>query len=105
MDVGFIGLGHMGEPMAARILKAGHALTLCDIRRENVEMAAVTVEELLGFRPATFTDLEEMVNAIPDLGMVDVVTDPSVHHTVVCQALDLGRTCRLRKRYQPESGC
>ena len=35
MDVGFIGLGHMGEPMAARILKAGHALTLCDIRRER----------------------------------------------------------------------
>ena len=65
-------------------------VALCDIRRENVEMAAETVEELLGFRPATFTDLEEMVNAIPDLGMVDVVTDPSVHHTVVCQALDLG---------------
>ena len=65
-------------------------VALCDIRRENVEMAAATVEELLGFRPETFTDLEEMVNAIPDLGMVDVVTDPSVHHTVVCQALDLG---------------
>ena len=65
-------------------------VALCDIRRENVEMAAETVEELLGFRPETFTDLEEMVNAIPDLGMVDVVTDPSVHHTVVCQALDLG---------------
>ena len=31
-----------------------------------------------------------MAKAIPDLGMVDVVTDPSVHHTVVCQALNLG---------------
>ena len=35
MDVGFIGLGHMGQPMAANILKAGHALTVCDIRRER----------------------------------------------------------------------
>ena len=63
---------------------------LCDIKQENVEMAAVKVEELLGYAPQTFTDLEAMAKAIPDLAMVDVVTDPSVHHTVVCQALDLG---------------
>jgi len=65
-------------------------VALCDIRRENVELAATEVEELLGSKPATFTDLGEMTKAIPDLGMIDVVTDPSVHHTVVCQALDLG---------------
>ena len=65
-------------------------VALCDIRRENVELAATEVEELLGCKPATFTDLGAMAKAIPDLGMVDVVTDPSVHHTVVCQALDLG---------------
>ena len=45
---------------------------------------------MLGSKPATFTDLGKMAKAIPDLGMVDVVTDPSVHHTVVCQALNLG---------------
>jgi len=65
-------------------------VALCDIRRENVELAATEAEELLGSKPATFTDLGEMAKAVPDLGMVDVVTDPSVHHTVVCQALDLG---------------
>ena len=65
-------------------------VALCDIRRENVELAATEVEELLGSKPATFTDLGAMAKAIPDLEMVDVVTDPSVHHTVVCQALDLG---------------
>ncbi len=65
-------------------------VALCDIRRENVELAATEVEGLLGSKPATFTDLGEMTKAIPDLGMIDVVTDPSVHHTVVCQALDLG---------------
>ena len=65
-------------------------VALCDIRRENVELAATEVEELLGSKPATFTDVGAMAKAIPDLEMVDVVTDPSVHHTVVCQALDLG---------------
>src|SRR6202162_3097121 len=28
MDVGFIGLGHMGTPMARNLLKAGHRLTV-----------------------------------------------------------------------------
>ena len=63
---------------------------LCDIRRENVEMAAKEAEELLGVRPQVFTDIEEMARETVDLAAVDVVTDPSVHHEVVCQALDLG---------------
>ena len=63
---------------------------LCDLNRDNAELAAKEVEELLGFKPPIFTDMEAMVQAIPDLMAVDVVTDPSVHHTVVCQALDLG---------------
>ena len=70
---------------------------LCDIRRENAELAAAEAEKLLGVRPAIFTDLEEMVRQIPDLTAVDVVTDPSVHHTVVCQALDLGLHVMVEK--------
>jgi 3-hydroxyisobutyrate dehydrogenase-like beta-hydroxyacid dehydrogenase len=34
MKVGFIGLGRMGHPMAANILKAGYELTIHDLRRE-----------------------------------------------------------------------
>ncbi len=34
MKVGFIGLGHMGKHMAANILKAGHELTITDLRSE-----------------------------------------------------------------------
>ena len=34
MKVGFIGLGNMGNPMAANILKARHDLTVYDVRRE-----------------------------------------------------------------------
>jgi 3-hydroxyisobutyrate dehydrogenase len=32
MRVGFIGLGHMGEPMSRNVLAAGHDLAVCDIR-------------------------------------------------------------------------
>ena len=63
---------------------------LCDIRRENVELAANEAEELLGVRPQVFTNVETMARETGDLAAVDVVTDPSVHHDVVCQALDLG---------------
>ena len=34
MNVGFIGLGNMGNPMAANILKAQYNLTVYDLRRE-----------------------------------------------------------------------
>jgi 3-hydroxyisobutyrate dehydrogenase len=35
MKLGFIGVGNMGNPMAANLLKAGHALQVFDIRRES----------------------------------------------------------------------
>ena len=34
MKVGFVGLGNMGNPMATNLLKAGHQLTVHDLRRE-----------------------------------------------------------------------
>ncbi len=45
MKVGFIGLGAMGNPMAANLQKAGHELTIHDIRREqgrNLEDSGAT---------------------------------------------------------------
>jgi 3-hydroxyisobutyrate dehydrogenase len=35
MKIGFIGVGNIGAPIAGQLLKAGHALTVNDIRREN----------------------------------------------------------------------
>ena len=37
MRIGFIGLGNMGGPMAMNLLKAGHELTVHDLRREAAE--------------------------------------------------------------------
>jgi len=37
MKIGFIGLGNMGGPMALNLMKAGHALTVFDVRRESAK--------------------------------------------------------------------
>ena len=63
---------------------------VCDIRAENAELAAAEAAQLFGVRPKVCTKLDELVQQVPDLEAVDVVTDPSVHHEVVCEALDLG---------------
>ncbi len=45
MNVGFIGLGNMGNPMAANLLKARYNLTVHDLRREmgrSLEVAGAT---------------------------------------------------------------
>ena len=37
MDIGFIGLGAMGRPMAVNLLKAGYHLTVYDLNHEAVQ--------------------------------------------------------------------
>lgn len=37
MKIAFIGLGHMGAPMAHNLLKAGHSLTVFDVVQANVD--------------------------------------------------------------------
>ena len=36
MDIGFIGLGNMGAPMARRLIEAGHKLVVYDTRNDAV---------------------------------------------------------------------
>lgn len=40
MDIGFIGLGHMGFPMALRLIEAGHAVVAFDARPEVIGQLA-----------------------------------------------------------------
>ncbi len=37
MELGFIGLGRMGQPMARRLVEAGHDVTVFDTRRDAIE--------------------------------------------------------------------
>ena len=47
IEIGFIGLGEMGRPMAKNLIKAGFQLTVYDIRKETMEEL-----EKLGAKPA-----------------------------------------------------
>jgi 2-hydroxy-3-oxopropionate reductase len=50
MNIGFIGLGIMGKPMAKLLLKAGHSLVVYDLFKESVkEVVEVGAQE--GFSP------------------------------------------------------
>ena len=45
MDIGFIGLGKMGFPMARRLIEAKHQLIVFDQRREAVERLLVLLSQ------------------------------------------------------------
>ena len=64
MNAGFIGVGNMGNPMAANMIKAGHQLTVHDLRRESatnlLEMGAEWADTPAGCvagKDAVFTSL------------------------------------------------
>ena len=102
--LGLVGCGGMGN---RHMLGLRHLVqspfnnvelcALCDIKRENAEMAASEVKKLLDLEVDIFTDLEAMVHSVSDLHAVDIVTDPSTHHDVVCNALDLGLNVMVEK--------
>ncbi|MAE60982.1 MAG: hypothetical protein CMJ49_06445 [Planctomycetaceae bacterium] len=104
MRLGLVGCGGMGtrhiygmHQLAQTPFNNIELCALCDVRRENAELAADEAEKLLGARPEIFTDLGEMARRMPGLAAVDVVTDPSAHHTVVCAALQLGLHVMVEK--------
>ena len=78
MELGFIGTGTMGNPMACCLIEAGHQLTVHDLRRENTtnlcEMGAHWAEN-----PAAVAAASEVVfTSLPGPAEVEyVVTDPS----------------------------
>ncbi len=64
MKVGFIGCGNMGNPMASNLIKAGHQLTVHDLRREAatnlLELGATwadTPKDTVGGNEVVFTSL------------------------------------------------
>jgi 3-hydroxyisobutyrate dehydrogenase-like beta-hydroxyacid dehydrogenase len=75
MDIGFIGLGKMGFPMARRLIEAGHHLIVFDTRKEVMEQLVVRGAEA-GASPKDVADRTETVMAsLPSLqASLDVAT-------------------------------
>src|SRR5208282_3864073 len=78
MDIGFIGLGNMGLPMARRLLDAGYGVVVYDTRQEAI--GNLTARGAVAARsPAEVADAAETVMAslpTPDI-VLAVATGPS----------------------------
>ena len=65
MRVGFIGIGAMGWPMAANVLKGGHELTVYDLDRTRAEKFAAEVGGRAAASLAEVADNEVVVTMLP----------------------------------------
>ena len=62
---------------------------VCDQRLGAAEEAAGLAEEILGARPAVYSDHEELISS-GAVQALDLVADPSAHHTIAVPALEAG---------------
>src|SRR5215813_4945943 len=75
MDIGFIGLGKMGFPMARRLIEAGHRLTVFDTLAAAVD-GLVPLGAKAGASPKDIADeIETVMASLPSLqASLDVAT-------------------------------
>ncbi|SAK73051.1 3-hydroxyisobutyrate dehydrogenase [Caballeronia temeraria] len=65
MRIGFIGLGHMGGPMAANLLKAGHAVTAFDLVPAALDAAKAAGATLAASPRAAAEGAEVVITMLP----------------------------------------
>ncbi len=65
-------------------------VAILDLDLGVAERAADEAEQLLGRRPAVYTDLAELLND-REVEAIDIVTDPRTHHTIAIAAMEAGR--------------
>ncbi|HZP70308.1 MAG TPA: NAD(P)-dependent oxidoreductase [Pseudolabrys sp.] len=95
MDIGFIGLGNMGQPMARRLIEAGHKLVVYDTRNDAVA-PLVAIGAQLASSPADVADRVETVMAsLPSLQVSEKVAIGEggvVHGKRIRRFIDLSTT-------------
>ncbi|SAK51525.1 3-hydroxyisobutyrate dehydrogenase [Caballeronia catudaia] len=65
MQIGFVGLGHMGGPMAANLLKAGHAVTAFDLVPAALDAAKAAGATLAASPRAAAEGAEVVITMLP----------------------------------------
>jgi 3-hydroxyisobutyrate dehydrogenase-like beta-hydroxyacid dehydrogenase len=68
MQIGFVGLGNMGHPMASNILKAGHSLRVYNRTRERAESLAGA---MVVSSPAEASQAEAVITMLADDAAVE----------------------------------
>jgi 3-hydroxyisobutyrate dehydrogenase-like beta-hydroxyacid dehydrogenase len=95
MDIGFIGLGNMGGPMARRLIEAGHKLIVYDTRNDAVA-PLVALGAKLASSPADVADRVETVMAslpsVPISAKVATGEGGIIHGKRIKRYIDLSTT-------------
>jgi 3-hydroxyisobutyrate dehydrogenase-like beta-hydroxyacid dehydrogenase len=95
MDIGFIGLGNMGQPMARRLIEAGHTLVIYDTRNDAVA-PLVALGAKLASSPQDVADRVETVMAsLPSLQISQKVAlgeGGVIHGKRIKRLIDLSTT-------------
>ena len=95
MDIGFIGLGNMGQPMARRLIEAGHTLVVYDTRNDAVA-PLVAMGAKLASSPQDVADRVETVMAsLPSLDISRKVATGEggvIHGKRIKRFIDLSTT-------------
>ncbi|HEV7625169.1 MAG TPA: NAD(P)-binding domain-containing protein, partial [Streptomyces sp.] len=106
-DIGFVGLGNMGGPMASRLADAGYRMRLYDSRPEVTdELASATGATGTGSAAAAAEGVDAVVLMLPDSDTVETV----VHDSGLLGAMrpgtvliDMGSSEPLRTRALAEA--
>src|ERR1700731_2987204 len=67
MDIGFIGLGKMGFPMARRLIEAKHQLTVFATRKEALEKLVALGAQAASSRKDVADGAETVLASLPSL--------------------------------------
>jgi 3-hydroxyisobutyrate dehydrogenase-like beta-hydroxyacid dehydrogenase len=92
MKIGFIGLGAMGRPMAANLIRAGHTLQAYDLRRvEGFSVASSVAEASRG--------CELLFTSLPGPAEVEAIA-PQLESPLVWFDLSTNSPSRVRRLHQ-----
>ena len=95
MDIGFIGLGRMGFPMARRLIEAGHTLVAYDTRREAVDRLVALGAKAAASPKDVADKVETVMTSLPSLDIslsVATAKDGVIEGSRVKRLVDLSTT-------------
>jgi 3-hydroxyisobutyrate dehydrogenase-like beta-hydroxyacid dehydrogenase len=95
MEIGFIGLGNMGQPMARRLVEAGHSLIVYDTRNDAVA-PLVALGAQVASSPQDVADrVETVIASLPEPAIVAKVATGEggvIHGRKIKRFIDLSTT-------------
>lgn len=94
MDIGFIGLGNMGFPIATRLRAAGHRVVVCDRRIEVVDKAVEAGAEAAASVREVADRVPTVLVSLPTPAASESVASDVAHGNVVERFVDLSTVGR-----------